>query len=50
MTRSMRSARETLRLKNLYVIHAGSASFDLESNVRAVAAADLLKEIRPLRS
>lgn len=50
MTRSIKSARETLRLKNLYVIHAGSASFDLESDVRAVAAADLLKEIRPLRS
>jgi predicted AAA+ superfamily ATPase len=50
MTGSMRSARETLRLKELYVIHAGGASFDLERNVRAVAAADLLEEIRPLRS
>lgn len=50
MTRSMKSAQDTLRLKRLYVIHAGSASFDLERNVRAVAAADLLEEIRPLRT
>jgi predicted AAA+ superfamily ATPase len=50
MTRSMKSAQETLKLKRLYVVHAGSASFDLERNVRAVAAADLLGEIRPLRS
>jgi predicted AAA+ superfamily ATPase len=49
MTRSMRSARETLRLKKLLVIHAGGASFDLERNVRAVAAVDLLEEIQPLR-
>ncbi len=49
VTRSMRSAQETLRLKKLHVIHAGGASFDLERNVRAVAAADLLEEIRPLR-
>ncbi len=50
VTRSMKSAQETLRLKKLYVIHAGSASFDLERNVRAVAATDLLEEIRPLRA
>lgn len=50
VTRSMRSALETLKLKKLYLIHAGSASFDLERKVRAVAAADLLDEIRPLRS
>lgn len=49
ITSSMRSAQETLRLKKLYVIHADGASFDLEGNVRAVAAADLLEEIKPLR-
>ncbi|HET6374034.1 MAG TPA: DUF4143 domain-containing protein, partial [Candidatus Polarisedimenticolia bacterium] len=49
VTRSMKSAQETLKLKKLYVIHAGSVSFDLGRHVRAVAAADLLEEIRPLR-
>jgi predicted AAA+ superfamily ATPase len=49
-TRSMMSALESLRLERLYVLHAGRDTFDLGRNVRAVAASDLLKELRPLRT
>lgn len=41
VTRSMRSAQETLGLDRLYVIHAGSQTFPLGNDVEAVAAADL---------
>ena len=47
-TRSMMSALESLRLERLYVLHAGRDTFDLGKNVRAVAATDLLGELRPL--
>ncbi len=36
ITPSMRSALDTLRLKRLYVIHAGQHTFDLARNIRAV--------------
>jgi len=47
-TRSMHSALADLRLKSLTVVHAGTKTFDLSSNIRAVAAPDLLDEVRPL--
>jgi predicted AAA+ superfamily ATPase len=49
VTPSMRSALETLGLSSLTVVHAGKDSFPLQTNVRAVAAARLLREIKPLR-
>lgn len=48
VSRSMRAARETLRLASVDVIHAGSHTFPLEGGFRAVAAADLLEGIEPL--
>jgi predicted AAA+ superfamily ATPase len=47
-TPSMRSALETLRLDGLDVVHAGPRSFPLAKKVRALAAGDLLREIRSL--
>ena len=47
VTPSMRSAQETLRLNRLEVIHAGKHTFALGNRIRAVAAQDLLKELRP---
>ena len=49
-TRSMMSALESLRLERLYVLHAGRDTFDLGKRIRAVAATDLLEELRPLRA
>ena len=49
VTPSMRSALETLDLSSLTVVHAGKDSFPLRANVRAVAAARLLSELKPLR-
>jgi hypothetical protein len=49
VTPSMRSALKDLKLKSLTVVHAGADSFPLTRNVRAVSAAALLEEIRPLR-
>ena len=48
ITGSMRIALELLQLESLTVVHAGQHSFPLAEEVRAVAAADLLREIRPL--
>jgi hypothetical protein len=45
----MRSALHDLKLKSLTVVHAGTESFPLAKNVRAVAAAALVDEIKPLR-
>jgi predicted AAA+ superfamily ATPase len=50
LTPSMRSALETLDLSSLTVVHAGKDSFPLRDSVRAVAAAQLLSELKPLRS
>jgi predicted AAA+ superfamily ATPase len=47
-TPSMRSALADLGLDSLTVVHAGQASYAMANNVRAVAYADLLGEIRPL--
>jgi hypothetical protein len=47
-TASMRSALETLRLGRLVVVHAGERTFPLGRNMQALAARDLLKELRPL--
>ena len=41
VTRSRRSAQETLGLDRLYLIHAGSETFPLRHDVEAVAAGDL---------
>lgn len=49
ITPSMTSALETLRLDRLDVIHAGRDSFPLAKHVRAIAAADLLDSLEPLR-
>jgi predicted AAA+ superfamily ATPase len=42
ITPSMRSALADLKLTELYLVHAGSSSFDLAKNVHALAAKDLL--------
>jgi len=49
VTASMRSAIETLDLSSLTVVHAGSESFPLRRNVRAIAATRLLEDLKPLR-
>ncbi len=47
-TASMRSALETLGLRRLVVVHAGQSTFPLTSQIRAVAAVELVNEIKPL--
>ncbi len=49
LTMSMHSALESIGLNRLHVIHAGRESFPLAKKVRAIAATDLLKELKPLR-
>ena len=44
-SRSMHAAIQTLSLSGLYVIHAGSDTFPLKENIRAVAFRDLLTEV-----
>lgn len=41
ITRSMRSAQDTLGLDRLFVVHAGPATFPLGTDVEAIAARDL---------
>ena len=41
LTRSMRSALETLNLDRLDVVHAGTERYRLAPNVRALPAAEL---------
>jgi hypothetical protein len=48
VTRSMHSARESLRLDRLDLIHAGEHTFPLAPDIRAVAAARLREDIEPL--
>jgi len=48
ITPSMRSALESLQLTRLDVIHAGSETFPLARDVRAVAAQRLLADLDPL--
>jgi len=49
ITPSMRSALEDLQLTRLEIIHAGTETFSLGRNIRAVAAERLLDDVRPLR-
>lgn len=44
VTPSMKSALSDLKLSQLYVIHAGAATFDLENKIRAVCWKRLLQE------
>lgn len=50
LTRSMRIALDSLGLRKLVVIHAGSRSFPLADAIQAVALAEILEHIKPLRS
>jgi hypothetical protein len=38
-----------LKLSQLYVVHAGEATFPLAKKVQAIAFADLLKQVGALR-
>jgi predicted AAA+ superfamily ATPase len=49
ITPSMVSASTDLRLKKLYVVHAGEATFPLSRQIQAVASSDLLQTLKPLR-
>ena len=48
-TPSMRSAVETLGLECLDVVHAGPHRYALAPHIRALPAAELVRELRPLR-
>jgi len=48
MTRSLHVAAEDLRLTRIYVVHAGSHTFDLARGIRAVASTRLLDDLEPL--
>ena len=48
MTRSLHVAAEDLHLTRLYVVHAGSHTFDLMRGTRAVASTRLLDDLEPL--
>ena len=48
-TPSMRSAVETLGLERLDVVHAGPDRYALAPDIRALPAAQLVRELRPLR-
>ena len=48
ITRSMHSAIESLKLDSLYVIHAGSHSFDLANGIKAVSFGRMQEDIKPL--
>ncbi len=47
ITPSMRTALTDLKLQRLFVIHAGSHSFDLQKKIRAIALGELLDELKP---
>ncbi len=47
ITASMRSALSDLNLQRLFVVHAGKDSFNLATNIRAIAAIELLNELKP---
>ncbi len=48
ITPSMHSALDNLKLTRLDVIHAGSETFPLAKKIRAVSAARLLQDLKPL--
>jgi hypothetical protein len=49
VTTSMKIAMETLRLGEINVIHASRRTFRPASGIRALAARDLLREMKPIR-
>jgi predicted AAA+ superfamily ATPase len=49
VTASMQAASDALSLNRLDLVHAGNRSYQLGKAVRAIAASDLLREIKPLR-
>ena len=49
VTRSMWTAMEDLQLNRLDVLHAGSETFPLAPRIRAVSAARILEDLKPLR-
>lgn len=46
ITPSMRAALADLKLQRLFVIHAGEHSFEMAKGIRAIAVADLLRELK----
>jgi hypothetical protein len=46
----MHTALETLKLDELVIIHAGSESFPLRANIRAIALRRLRDDIEPIRA
>ena len=48
VTRSMRSAMETLGLASLDVVHVGRDTFQMAEGIRAVAGRHILAEVEPL--
>ena len=49
ITKSLRSAIETLGLDRTYVVHGGRESFPLSRDVEAIAAGRLMRDLPPLR-
>ncbi|MDO8793726.1 MAG: hypothetical protein Q7J25_03805 [Vicinamibacterales bacterium] len=49
VTRSMHMAAESLRLDRMYLVHAGSQSFELARGITAIAFTRLLDDLKPLR-
>lgn len=47
LTRSLHTARETLDLQQVFVIHAGEQTYPLHPSVTAISAARLLEDLRP---
>jgi hypothetical protein len=49
LTRSIAIAKEDLSLSHVYIIHAGSVSYPLGSNITALSLTEVLSELKPLR-
>ncbi|OGA71559.1 MAG: hypothetical protein A3G81_30295 [Betaproteobacteria bacterium RIFCSPLOWO2_12_FULL_65_14] len=49
VTRSMHVAAESLHLDRLYVVHAGTRSFELARGITAIAFTRLFDDLKPLR-
>ena len=48
LTKSMHVAMEDLRLRRLWVVHAGERAFDLTRQIRALPLSRVLEELKPL--
>jgi len=48
ITSSMKIALDTLKLNQLFVVHAGDKSYQMAERVYAIAAKNILKEVKPL--